>query len=264
MVGVHGKAHRATGKAPLEAGVQEYSVQALLLGLRLDGSGPRYHECLGDAVGDPAALGDRRCSAQVLDARIGARPDEDGVDLVAREGQARLKTHVGQRLLEVAPLGITGRGALPGNGEIELAVSEHLALFGGDAHASHLGLLRNAALTAMDMLEAFSPRLVGPVLQGTADHNSAVNLHVFADSPEAIALELHARGYDCRPYERRLKISRGKGAGPETFAGYEFRLEHADIQATIFPVDGIRQAPISPVDGKPMKRANRKAVEALL
>ena len=188
---------------------------------------------------------------------------------VAQEA-ARLIVDHGIRDFRVAKtkaaerLGISGRGALPGNAEIELAVSNHLALFGGDAHASHLGQLREAALSAMDLLAEFEPRLVGPVLQGTADHSSAVNLHVFADSPESIALELHAHGYDCRPYERRLKISRGKGAKPESFAGYEFRLEHAAIQATVFPVDGIRQAPISPVDGKPMKRASRKAVGDLI
>ena len=188
---------------------------------------------------------------------------------VAQEA-ARLIVEHGIRDFRVAKtkaaerLGISGRGALPGNAEIELAVSNHLALFGGDAHASHLGQLREAALSAMDLLAEFEPRLVGPVLQGTADHSSAVNLHVFADSPESIALELHAHGYDCRPYERRLKISRGKGAKPESFAGYEFQLEHAAIQATVFPVDGIRQAPISPVDGKPMKRANRKAVGNLV
>mgnify|MGYP001822126301 FL=1 len=188
---------------------------------------------------------------------------------VAQEA-ARLIVDHGIRDFRVAKtkaaerLGISGRGALPGNAEIELAVSNHLALFGGDAHASHLGQLREAALSAMDLLAEFEPRLVGPVLQGTADHSSAVNLHVFADSPESIALELHAHGYDCRPYERRLKISRGKGAKPESFAGYEFQLEHAAIQATVFPVDGIRQAPISPIDGKPMKRANRKAVGNLV
>jgi hypothetical protein len=188
---------------------------------------------------------------------------------VAQEA-ARLIVEHGIRDFRVAKtkaaerLGISGRGALPGNAEIELAVGNHLSLFGGDSHANHLGQLREAALAAMDMLAEFSPRLVGPVLQGTADHNSAVNLHVFADSPESVALELHARGYDCRPYERRLKTTRGKGAKPESFAGYEFRLEHAAVQATVFPVDGIRQAPMSPVDGKPMKRADRKAVKALL
>lgn len=161
-------------------------------------------------------------------------------------------------------LGINGRGSLPGNAEIESAVSDHLSLFGGESHADHLSLLRRSALAAMDLLGAFSPRLVGPVLQGTADHNSAVNLHVFADSAESIAMQLHARGYDCRPYERRLKTSRGKDAKAGSYAGYEFRLEHVTIQATVFPVDGIRQAPISPIDGRPMKRADRKAVESLL
>ncbi len=161
-------------------------------------------------------------------------------------------------------LGISTRGSLPGNAEVEAAISDHLALFGRDSHADHLSLLREAALSAMDMLASFSPRLVGPVLQGTADHNSAVNLHVFADSPESVTLELQSLGYACRPYERRLKTSRGKGATPSLFGGYEFELDHAVVQATVFPVDGIRQAPISPIDGKPMKRADRKAVETLL
>lgn len=161
-------------------------------------------------------------------------------------------------------LGIHGRGSLPRNAEIEMAVQSHLSLFGGESHSDHLAVLRESALMAMDLLDAFSPRLVGPVLQGTADHNSAVNLHVFTDSPESIAFQLDAEGYDCRPYERHLKISRGKGAKPETFVGYEFELEDAEIQATVFPVDGIRQAPISPIDGRPMKRADRKVVESLL
>jgi hypothetical protein len=32
----------------------------------------------------------------------------------------------------------------------------------------------------------------------------------------------------------------------------------------VFPTDGIRQAPVSPVDGRPMRRANALEVEALL
>ena len=37
-----------------------------------------------------------------------------------------------------------------------------------------------------------------------------------------------------------------------------------EIESVVFPVDGIRQAPISPVDGKPMQRADEKAVRELL
>ncbi len=161
-------------------------------------------------------------------------------------------------------LGISGRGSLPGNAEFEVALSNHMSLFRGDAHADHLQQMREIGLQAMQMLAAFRPRLVGPVLQGTADENSAVNLHVFADSPESVAAELGALGFACRPYERRLKTSRGRGARPQTFAGYRFELENAIVEATVFPVDGIRQSPISPINGRPMKRADRKTVQELL
>lgn len=158
-------------------------------------------------------------------------------------------------------LGVSGRGALPGNPEIEAAVAEHLQLFGGDEYVDRLRLMRVGALAAMELLAEFSPRLVGPVLTGTADENSAVNLHVFTDSPEAVAMELDTIGISYRAYERRLK---SRHAQFETYPGFEFRHNHNPIQATVFPVDGIRQAPMSPVTGKPMKRADVATVQALL
>jgi len=161
-------------------------------------------------------------------------------------------------------LGLSTRGSLPRNAEIERAISEHLKLFGGELHTDFLRMMREVALSAMTMLSLYTPRLVGPVLIGTADENSAVNLHVFSDHAESVAMHLGESGYSYRPYERRLKISRGKGATPNIFAGFQFDYEAACVEATVFPVDGIRQSPISPVDGKPMKRADRKAVESLL
>lgn len=158
-------------------------------------------------------------------------------------------------------LGLRDRGSLPGNAEIEQAVSEHLQLFAGDSHTDLLQTMRQAALSAMEMLSPFRPRLVGAVLSGTADANSAVNLHVFADSAEAVAHALYQNGLNYKPYERRLKSRRDRA---ETYAGFEFHHGEASVQATVFPVDGIRQAPISPIDGKPMKRADEKAVRELL
>jgi len=158
-------------------------------------------------------------------------------------------------------LGLTVRGALPGNAEIEQAVSEYLQIFAGESHSDLLRSMRLAALSAMEMLATFTPRLVGPVLNGTADANSAVNLHVFADNPEAVALSLEKRGISYRPYERRLKSRRDQA---DTYAGYEFHHGDAAVQATVFPIDGIRQAPMSPVDGKPMKRADTRAVQELI
>jgi hypothetical protein len=158
-------------------------------------------------------------------------------------------------------LGLDMHGSLPGNAEVERAVGEHLQLFGREAHDDRLDEMRRVALSAMDLLEPFSPRLVGPVLQGTADPHSAVNLHVFADHPEAVANMLLGIGVSYRPYERRLKSRRDQ---LETYAGFEFELEHTTVEATVFPVNGIRQAPISPISGKPMQRADRRAVAALL
>jgi hypothetical protein len=158
-------------------------------------------------------------------------------------------------------LGVNGRGSLPGNAEIESALSDHLQIFGGESHGDLLRLMRTAALSAMELLTEFSPRLVGPVLAGTADENSAVNLHLFADSPEMVAMEIGDMGIQFRPYERRLKSRRGQ---IETYAGFEFNHRHETIQATVFPIDGIRQAPLSPVDGKPMKRVDSDAIQKLL
>ena len=113
----------------------------------------------------------------------------------------------------------------------------------------------------MELLSEYSPRLVGPVLAGTADENSTVNLHVFADSAEMVAMEIGDMGIQFKSYERRLKSRRGK---IEMYAGFEFSHQNETIQATVFPIDGIRQAPMSPIDGKPMKRVDTDAVQDLL
>jgi hypothetical protein len=48
------------------------------------------------------------------------------------------------------------------------------------------------------------------------------------------------------------------------YPGVRFELEGEAIEATVFPADGIRQAPVSPVDGRPMRRANAEELEGLL
>lgn len=186
--------------------------------------------------------------------------------VVAQEA-ARIIVNHGVRDYRIAKrkaadrLGMNSRGSLPGNAEIEAAVAEHLQIFGGESHEDHLRLMRVAALSAMELLATHSPRLVGPVLVGTADENSAVNLHVFADSAESIAMELAEMGINYRPYERRLKSRRGQ---IELYSGFEFHHSNTVIQATVFPIDGIRQAPMSPIDGKPMRRVDTNAVQQLL
>lgn len=158
-------------------------------------------------------------------------------------------------------LGMSNFGSLPGNAEIQLAVSEHLKLFGRESHVNFLRALRQVALSAMHMLAPFTPRLVGPVLDGTAAAGSAINLHVFADHSELVATSLQHSEVQYRPYERRLKSRRDQ---TDTFAGFRFHHDDAAVEATVFPLHGMRQAPISMVDGKSMQRADARLVQELI
>ena len=73
-------------------------------------------------------------------------------------------------------LGIHDDASLPRNREIEQALREYQRLFVGESQLQAVHSRRQAALRALEFLADFSPRLVGPVLDGTADANSPVLL----------------------------------------------------------------------------------------
>lgn len=158
-------------------------------------------------------------------------------------------------------LGATDIAVLPKNAEIEAALAAHQRLFQSDTHTSELTTLRRTALQAMRLLGGFEPRLVGPVLSGTASAHSEVSLHLFAEGAEPVAMHLMDKGIPHRIGERRLRYE------PNRLIAYpvvQFVAGNQPIDAVVFPVDGIRQSPSSPVDGRPMRRANAAEVEALL
>jgi predicted nucleotidyltransferase len=158
-------------------------------------------------------------------------------------------------------LGVTDQAVLPRNTEIEEALAEHHRLFGAESHADEIAELRRQAVAAMRLLEGFEPRLVGPILSGTATPHSDIVLHVFADTPEAVAMRLMDVGVRHRMAERRVKVLRD---GPQSLPSVQFACGDYGVEAVVFPRDGIRQSPFSPVDGKPMRRATREEVEALV
>lgn len=158
-------------------------------------------------------------------------------------------------------LGLNRFGALPSNQEIESALVEHHRLFSPDDHDRSILERRRTALGMMQSMDEFEPRLVGPLLAGTATPDAPANLHLFADTPENVAWFLEAHSVAYKLFERRLQVRRGK---TRTFPGYRFGWNSLIFEATVFPYDGLRQAPLSPVDGRPMKRASVKKVRALL
>ena len=157
--------------------------------------------------------------------------------------------------------GVTDHAVLPKNVEIEEALVEYQRLFGGDSHTETLYAQRQVALEAMKRLKEFEPRLVGPVLSGTATEHSQVQIHLFADRAESVAIKLMDEGIPHEVTERRVKMNAERILA---YPGVSFEIDDQPIEATVFPMDGIRQAPVSPVDGKPMRRANVNELEALL
>lgn len=188
----------------------------------------------------------RRALAQEA-ARIMAEHGIDDYGLAKRKAAERLAA--------------TDVAALPKNSEIEAALVEYQRLFAADTHAESLSELRRTALDAMELLEEFEPRLVGPVLSGTATPHAEISLHLFADSPETVMIRLLDQGIPHRLLEHRVKMNADRVL---QYPAVSFVAGEHEIDATVFPRDGIRQAPLSPTDGRPMRRADTDELRALL
>jgi hypothetical protein len=171
------------------------------------------------------------------------------------EDYARAKRKAAERF------GVTTAAALPSNAEIHERLIERQRLFAADDHEARLAILRQLAAAVMAQLAEFRPRLVGGVLDGSATINAAVELHVFSDSPEMVAERLQAFGHRLRDTQRRYRLGRDDVA---EIPGFEVVLDGDEVEVMVFPERGSHHAPLSRVDGRPMRRASRDAVLALL
>ena len=177
--------------------------------------------------------------------------------LIAEDG---LRDYRQAKLKAASRLGITDDLSLPKNGEIEEALREHQRLFRNEQPAT-LQALREAAVEAMRFFAAFEPRLVGPVLDGTADEHSAVCLHLHDDGADRVAMFLQEKGIPYEERTRRLRLERETTADVPVFV---FSAGDSAIDITVLPYDRLRQAPLDRIDEKPMRRATLAAVEELV
>lgn len=157
-------------------------------------------------------------------------------------------------------LGIFDDASLPRNREIEDALREYQRLFQRD-NVIELRQRREAALRALEFFKPFDPRLVGPVLDGTADARSAVTLHLYSDDADAAPRFLDQHGIPAEARSRRLRLDREREGD---FPVWLFSAEDLAFDLTVLPLDLLRQAPLSGVDEKPMKRASIAQLRQLL
>jgi hypothetical protein len=201
----------------------------------------------------------------------GAFRDDGGRDSENRRRiaveAARLISEQGIRDYHVAKrkaaerLGIAADTALPKNGEIEEALREHQRLFDADEQPRRLAVLREAAREALLFFASFEPRLVGAVLDGSADRHSAVCLHLYVDEAEAVARFLDEQRIPHEEHDRRLRLTRDN---EQDFPVFQFSAGTIPVDVTVLPTALLRQAPLDRGSDKPMARANLAALDALI
>jgi len=150
---------------------------------------------------------------------------------------------------------------LPTNIEIERAVISYQSLFQNSSQPEELFKLRTTAVDVMSLFEHFDPRLAGSVLAGTAGSLSEIIVHLFSDNPEAISTRLMENNIPYKNSERRIRMA---DKNTVTFPAYCFLAGHMSIVLILFPEKQLKQAPICPIDEKPMKRVNIKRVQSLI
>ena len=158
-------------------------------------------------------------------------------------------------------LGVTDQASLPRNAEIEAALVENQRIFSAEKHADRLRDYRNTARDFLQRFSEFDPRLVGPALSGAVAEGGDLELHFFTDTPERVSLQFMDAGIPYRLVDRRIRMP---GNGHVRFPGYRFLAGDVPVLVLVFPRDGIRQAPLSPVDSKPMRRADLAELNRLL
>lgn len=157
-------------------------------------------------------------------------------------------------------LGIGDEPSLPRNSEIDDALREHQRLFRAD-QPDALRRRREAAIEAMEFFAGFHPRLVGAVLEGSADDHSAVCLHLFCDEPETFARFLAEHRIPAHPASRTLRLDRSRSA---EFPVWLFSAGEVAFDVTVLPEVLRRQAPLDRGGEKPMRRAGLGELRALI
>ena len=122
------------------------------------------------------------------------------------------------------------------------------------AHQNSLSLIEQAGL-----MEA--PKAKIAVLDGTANRHSRIALHVFSDSIEPVILYFLENG---APFSQEQRQIRWFDGSYRTIQLIVFELVGAVVELSVFEPVHLRQAPPSPIDGKPQRRATLAEAECLL
>lgn len=199
-------------------------------------------------------------SQQQVDARLKQRRQRLAQEAARLMAEGGLRDYQQAKRKAALRLGITDEASLPRNLEIDEALREYQRLFQPD-NGSALRQRREAALQALEFFAGFEPRLVGPVLDGTADARSPVALHLHSDDADAASRFLEQHGIPAEVRSRRVRLDRDRSG---EFPVWRFNADQIAFELTVLPHDVLRQAPLSALDQKPLRRASAAQLRQLL
>lgn len=148
---------------------------------------------------------------------------------------------------------------LPSNAEIRDEIQTLARMYEGDRRAENLCQMRLEALRMMRCLHRFRPRLIGSVLTGHVRQGSDIDLHLFADSTEAVTHVLDELGvvYDV---ERKRVTKQGE---ERTYTHVHVR-DRFPFELTLYPSSKAHYVFKSSITGKAIERASIPQLEHLL
>ena len=159
-------------------------------------------------------------------------------------------------------LGVENRKNWPDNLQVEAALRDYQALFQSDSQPQALERLREKALEVMQALAEFNPRLTGAVLDGVADIHSAVEIHLFSDFCEEVMIQLMDRRLHWQSDDRTFRYADGN---KERRPLYRVQDGDVEVELICFPAVELKnRPPLSPLDGRPVKRVRDTDLEMLL
>jgi hypothetical protein len=157
-------------------------------------------------------------------------------------------------------LGVANNRLWPSNAEVQEAVREQLRLFQPN-QADALRRLRERAVQAMRAFSGFRPRLVGPVLDGSADSGSRITLYLFADTPDEV---VHALLQQHIPWVERERVLRYGGGVRHSRPLFRFEAGGVPIELLVLPIRDQSNMPLGQVTERPERGADVGQVEALM
>jgi hypothetical protein len=155
----------------------------------------------------------------------------------------------------VERLGMPERTALPDHQQIEAALAEHWAIFGGADHDALIRSMREVALELMDLLHEYSPRLIGPVLTATASPETEITLQLFPDDAKSVEIFLINHGIEYLADDRQR--------GDSSHVRLNFEMAEFAVSLSVLKPRELRQ-PLKSRDGHDLPRANAAELRRLL